>query len=173
MLEINPIDIVREEIGFAVDERRDVNIERIISKMGIALNKKANLHDDISGQISKRPNGLYEISINKNDGYFRRRFTMAHECGHYVFHKALIGNGVDDNKAYRSAPYGEFRNEQITQKHETEANQFAANVLMPGELIDAIKSDLGINDSISPSELEELSRRLKVSQPALKIRLKI
>ena len=66
-----------------------VNIEGIIRSLGVELDKKAELDDDISGQIEKLPDGSYKISVNKNDHYFRQRFTMAHELGHFK-HRHVI-----------------------------------------------------------------------------------
>jgi len=141
-----------------------VNIEGIIRSLGVELDKKAELDDDISGQIEKLPDGSYKISVNKNDHYFRQRFTMAHELGHFLFHRSLIGDGVDDNKAYRSTSQGRFYNTNMTGKHETQANQFAASVLMPEPLVSKLHDEFGGN-------LEELSKNLQASKQAIKIRL--
>lgn len=141
-----------------------VNIEGIIRSLGIELDKKAELDNDISGQIEKLPDGSYKISANKVDHYFRQRFTMAHELAHFLFHRSLIGDGVDDNKAYRSTSQGRFYNTSITGKHETQANQFAASVLMPESLINKLRDEFGDN-------LDVLSKKLQVSKQAIKIRL--
>ncbi|MBW6416439.1 ImmA/IrrE family metallo-endopeptidase [Celeribacter sp. PS-C1] len=140
-----------------------VNIEAIIRSMGIALNKKADLDDQISGQLKRLPANKFEISANKSDHYFRQRFTMAHELGHYLLHAHLIGEGVDDSVAYRSEPFGEFYNEMISATEETEANQFAARLLMPkSKIIECV----GVGDSIS-----ELAKKFQVSKQAMNIRL--
>ena len=141
-----------------------VNIEGIIRSLGIELDKKAELDNDISGQIEKLPDGSYKISVNKADHYFRQRFTMAHELAHFLFHRSLIGDGVDDNKAYRSTSTGKFYNTNITSKHETQANQFAASVLMPESLVNKLHDEFGGN-------LDELSKKLQASKQAISIRL--
>lgn len=141
-----------------------VNIEGIIRSLGIELDKKAELDDSISGQIEKLSTGAYKISVNKNDHYFRQRFTMAHELAHFLFHRSLIGDGVDDNKAYRSTSEGRFYNTNITGKHETQANQFAASVLMPESLIIELRDEFG-------DDLDGLSNKLQVSKQAISIRL--
>lgn len=88
---------------------------------------------------------------------------MAHELGHYLLHAHLIGEGVDDSVAYRSEPFGEFYNEMISATEETEANQFAARLLMPkSKIIECV----GVGDSIS-----ELAKKFQVSKQAMNIRL--
>jgi len=143
---------------------RPVNIEAVIRALGIELDKKANLNSAIAGQIQKLSDGKYKISVNKAEHYFRQRFTMAHELGHYIFHRPLIGDGVDDDKLYRSTEAGDFYNTKIQQYHETEANKFAASILMPAPLV---KKDWDENP-----DLKYLANLWQVSPSAMKIRLK-
>jgi hypothetical protein len=152
-------EIIREH-----QKEAPINIEGIIRKLDIQLDKKAELDEHISGQIQKLPSGGYKISTNIKNHYFRQRFTMAHELGHYLFHINMIGDGVDDDMMFRSTPEGEFYNQSITQNEETEANQFAASVLMPKSLI----SELQNNGIITSAEL---AKKLQVSESAMKIRL--
>lgn len=140
-----------------------VNIEAIIRSMNIDLDKKAELDSEIAGQLEKLEPGRYKISANKADHYYRQRFTMAHELGHYMLHAHLIGDGVDDSKAYRSTPDGRFFNENIDSREETEANAFAAKLLMPkSKILEA--AQIGCN-------VRDLAKIFQVSQAAMNIRL--
>jgi len=112
-----------------------INIEGLIEELGLSLVRKAHLDPEISGQIESLPDGKYQISANANDSYFRRRFTMAHELSHFLLHRDLIGDGVDDTPAYRSTDAGKFYNQKILPRHETEANKLAARILMPADLV--------------------------------------
>ena len=113
-------------------------------------------------------NGRYKISIQSKDHYYRKRFTMAHELAHFLFHSDKIENGINDNKMYRSTPAGDLYNNQIGVEEEIEANKFAAAVLMPEKFLkNEIKNVQEVNDSF----LEKLSRKLQVSKAALKIRI--
>lgn len=141
-----------------------VNIEAIIRELGIKLNKKADLDEHISGQIQRLTNDQYQISTNKTNHYFRQRFTMAHELGHYLLHRNMIGDGVDDNMMFRSTIEGSFYNKNITSTEETEANQFAASVLMPAKLIKKLQNE-GVKTT------SELAKKLLSSEAAMKIRL--
>jgi Zn-dependent peptidase ImmA (M78 family) len=121
------------------------------------------LSDDISGWIEPLKNGSYRIVINSNHPPTRQRFTAAHEIGHYIYHRDLIGAGVDDTRAYRSTK-NKFNNKSITVQHERQANRFAANLLMPREKI----IDLLAQGQNNPSELAKICG---VSEQAMKIRL--
>ena len=140
-----------------------VNIEGLIEALGIKLERKGNLHPEIAGQIEAEGSG-YKISVNRNDSYFRRRFTMAHELAHFLLHSDLIGTGVDDTVAYRSTNIGEFHNTKITSRHEAEANRMAAYILMPPKLVRAVHSEVG-------GDLAKLAMRFQVSKEAMGYRL--
>jgi hypothetical protein len=89
----------------------------------------------------------------------RRRFTIAHEIGHWVLH---VSNGnvcacrpdevVDDHRARK------------LRKAEAEANDFAAELLMPEPLVTEYCKRLGAN-------IVALAEDFDVSVPALKLRL--
>ena len=142
-----------------------VNIEGIIRSLGVSVDKKAKLDKEISGQIERLENQQYKISVNSKDHYFRQRFTLAHELGHYLLHSHLIGQGLDDDKAYRSVPDGKFYNQNIGSREETEANSFAARLLMP-------KSKLMI-EARPGREISDLAKAFQVSPAAMKIRLTV
>lgn len=56
----------------------------------------------------------------------KKRFVLAHELGHYEMHKDLLTIHADDHKSLSDW----YRNG----RHEIEANQFAAELLMPEDL---------------------------------------
>jgi Zn-dependent peptidase ImmA (M78 family) len=140
-----------------------VNIEAMINSFGIELVRKATLHEKIAGQIEKNGD-KYIISANKNDNYFRRRFTMAHELAHYLLHRGLIGEGIDDTKAYRSLDVGKFYNTSIKEEHEREANRLAAQLLMPEKIIRQYVST-------NSGDSSDLAAMLQVSREALEYQL--
>lgn len=140
-----------------------VNVEAIISGLGIELDKKAILDTRISGELSKSPEGHFRISVNGSEHYYRKRFTMAHELGHFLLHADLIGNGVDDNKAYRSSDAGNYYNLKIKPSHEAEANAFAAKILMPKAILQ--------RHAVVGASVDELAKQFQVSKQAMEIRL--
>jgi hypothetical protein len=96
------------------------------------------MDDDTSGWIERKPDGSYEVSINALHPLTRQRFTAAHELGHYLYHRDLLGAGVGDTRAYR-AVNSPRPNPNIRPVHERQANSFAANLLMPRDLIPAAR----------------------------------
>lgn len=149
-----------------IDEYRShlpVDINGLIENLNVTFEESKDLDSEISGEIERLSSDKFVIRVNARHAETRKRFTAAHELGHYILHRALIGKGVDDNKAYRSEKGGNFHNTNITQRHETEANQFAAVVLMPSNLV---RSEFAQNPSV-----EALAYRFGVSQQAMRIRL--
>lgn len=144
--------------------RAPVNVEGLIRELGLYLDKKGELQPDISGQIEPSPNGSYKITVNKSDHHYRQRFTMAHELGHYLFHRDAIGAGIDDDRMYRSTASGNFYNTIISREQETQANQFAANLLMPAPLVLKAWEERG-------RDLKAVANLFQVSPAALRIRL--
>lgn len=137
-----------------------VDVYKLAEALGIVVVEKS-LIDDISGSIEKSDDS-YTITINSDHSENRKRFTVAHELGHFILHDDLIGDGIEDRKAYRS--YDGRGNRDITQHHETQANKVAASLLMPLSLISKLKED-GIT---APSAL---ATKLGVSNQAMTIRL--
>ena len=140
-----------------------VNVEQIIRDLGIELDKKAELDPEVSGQLERLEDGLYKVSTNKAEHYFRQRFSMAHELGHYLLHLDLVGDGVDDTKMYRSELKGNFHNSKISRAHETEANKFAAKLLTPKHLVDALWE--------TDQNVKSLAAKFQISVRAMEIRL--
>jgi Zn-dependent peptidase ImmA (M78 family) len=136
-----------------------VPIERIISEIGLRLDREL-LDDDVSGFIERLSDGSYRIVVNALHPQTRQRFTAAHELGHYIYHRDLLGDGVGDNRAYRAEGTGRT-NANIRPLHERQANSFAANVLMPRHML---------TDVFGQSTLD-LANSFGVSQEAMRIRL--
>jgi Zn-dependent peptidase ImmA (M78 family) len=140
-----------------------VNLDDLCHDLGITVHQ-AWLDDDISGELVPVSGGRFLINVNAKHPQTRQRFTIAHELGHFVYHRDLIGTGIDDDRAYRSTDAGRYHNTAIGPKEETEANRFAASLLMPSHLIQRLENE----GKYTP---EEKAKALKVSVPAMRIRL--
>lgn len=103
-----------------------------------------------SGRCVITDEGSRIIIVNPSDSLNRQRFTVAHELGHALLHK----EGVHERSDVRLTSY---------KKHETEANKFAAALLMPSDQV-LTAVNLGKN-------LKELAELFGVSQTAMRIRL--
>lgn len=138
-----------------------IDVEGICRELGIEI-----VNIDMS-EIEKNENGreisgillleknkkIIKIYTNKKDNYGRRRFTIAHELGHYILHCANI---YDDLLiSYR----------RDTTEKEREANRFSAELLMPEEYVKEQHSKLKYKSHLI------LSILFRVSDPAMDIRL--
>jgi hypothetical protein len=139
-----------------------VDVNGIVIALGVGQ-ERAFLPPSISGMIEKRGNS-YLITVSAGDPITRQRFTTAHELGHYMLHRDRIGDGIADDRAYRSTSSGKYHNTRIGPREETQANTFATSVLMPYELIEKLKAE-GIG---APGDL---AKKLLVSEQAMCIRL--
>jgi Zn-dependent peptidase ImmA (M78 family) len=122
-----------------------------------------DVDDDVSGLLLCE-NGVSTIVINRQHPPNRQRFTLAHECGHLYLH-ADRGDRlwVDKTLFFRdaSSSTGDHR-------AEIEANQFAAGLLMPGELVlSAFEPD----HEFTEADVVRLALRFEVSERAMTVRL--
>lgn len=122
------------------------------------------LGDDVAGFLVMTESQPI-ITINQGNYKTRKRFTIAHEIGHFILHSKEQPFFVD------KAPRVMYRNEASSTGEilkEREANAFAAALLMPKELLeDEIKN--APND-ISQA-IEFLADKFKVSENAMSFRL--
>ena len=153
MTAIDPIQVIAKHW-----DKTPVPIDAIIAEIGLPLSYEP-LDDNISGYI-ERTDGSYKIVVNSNHAHTRRRFTAAHELGHYIFHRDLLGEGVGDNRAYRTEGT-KLANANIRPLHERQANSFAANVLMPRHRLSVLGNE--------PTAM--LATMFEVSKEAMRIRL--
>jgi Zn-dependent peptidase ImmA (M78 family) len=104
------------------------------------------------------------ITVNSDEGPQRRRFTAAHELGHYILHRDLIDGKQHLDRLYSNGgnnnPYA-----PLAPSHEIQANKFAADILMPAGPLRAQYDRIADN-------VADLARLCEVSLPAMKIRLK-
>jgi Zn-dependent peptidase ImmA (M78 family) len=140
-----------------------VNLEQLCTRIGVEL-EKTSLDENISGMLEKVNDTEYKITVNTNKSLGHQRFTIAHEIGHLVMHRHLIGEGLDD-RAYRSTTVGKYDNSKITNTHEAEANKFAASLLLPKDLVLKAVIEYG------KENIEALKDHFQVSSRAMEIRL--
>jgi Zn-dependent peptidase ImmA (M78 family) len=115
---------------------------------------------------AKSASGCYEVGGDMptiryvtSEPPVRQRFTVAHELGHHV-----LGHARGSEMVFRDAPSNFSR--RALDSREREANQFAAEVLMPELALRYYVFDQGITD------LAELARKMHVSQVAMQFRLR-
>jgi len=110
---------------------------------------------EMSGLLVKDKE-LKAIGINQNQHPHRQRFSIAHEIGHYKLNHTdelfidLFGLDYTDHKP-------------ANPNFEQEANQFAAELLIPYDMI--------IRDTKQTKDVKTLAKKYDVSEQAMLIRL--
>lgn len=110
------------EIAKKYNDEFPVNPIAIATRNGIKVYEK-ELKDTIDGGIVKRINGQYEIYVNSNMSLARKRFTIAHELGHYFLHQSQQKEGT-------IVDYRDYDSSIGVSQREIAANNFAAALLM-------------------------------------------
>lgn len=146
-----------EKIVQKYQKKPPIRVFDLARALGIKVFKAHDWENDVSGLIKKKWDGNYVIMTNAKHPTVRRRFTVAHEIAHFALHRDLVGDGIADDALYRSGLGGSI---------ERQANNYAANLLMPWHLITS-ELEKGINS------IEELAEKFKVSKTAMSIRLGI
>lgn len=108
----------------------------IAGRLGVKA-YSANLDRNISGMLVKKPGEDPEIYVHVSDSPNRRRFTCAHELGHYVKRSAT------GDVEWEYVEHRDLLTAQGSDPEEIYANQFAASLLMPREKVDALHETLG------------------------------
>lgn len=143
-----------------------VDVFKLASDLGIRVVAKA-LPDEMSGAIERRDDG-WVIVVNKDHSENRKRFTVAHEIGHFVLHYRDLGNGTNDTKRYRADEREGAYENWIDIEHEREANGFATGILMPVQLVRRqYRAMEGLNDIP-----ERMAPLFGVSEAAMRYRIK-
>ncbi len=144
-----------------------VPIEKIILNRGLEI-KAYDLGENVSVVLVIN-NGKGTIGYNPRESKVRKRFTLAHELGHYEVHREDIDNGIFIDKGFKV----EFRNQASSTGEvlkEQEANAFAAALLMPEKLLrKEIKNhDFDMSEDTS---VKELAKLFNVSMIAMTYRI--
>jgi len=132
-------------------EKPPVPIEKIPEKFGLEV-VEFPFHNNVSGLL-KKEQGV--IGVNQGHHPVRKRFTIAHELGHFLLgHEMGKDELVDDSF---NMPYPQER----------EANIFASLILMPTDWVKKSVKENGMNDSL----IETLAKEYVVSKQSATIRL--
>ena len=142
-----------------------VKVEELVRAQGLTI-MPYPLEDDVSG-ILVIENGKAVIGYNRSESRVRRRFTIAHEFGHYTLHKDISTLFVD--KMFRASKEHPAYNSQ-TVKYEQEANVFAAALLMPESLVRKEAATVSV-DLGSEIGMKQLAKKFDVSSAAMYFRL--
>lgn len=145
-----------------------IDIKSIIENHNIKIDE-IELEDDDSGRYLKEES---RIIINKKHSENRQRFTLAHEFSHHI---------LGHDSSHRSNNADNYLHDYGLLSKERDANNLAANLIMPKVMIVALyekfleDNDLSLSKTLNYRQKEDLynyiSRKLKVSKSAVGYRL--
>ena len=150
--------------------RYPVRVERIAKVHGIKVRYEP-LDDELSGMIFINDNQAV-IGVNAHHSPNRQRYTIAHELGHYFLHEDILREGAHVDTVItmlnrdRDTALG-------TVNIEIEANQFAAELLMPRHMIENYLRAEGLGSAAISDDavVGTMAQAFKVSTAAMAIRL--
>lgn len=128
----------------------------IAQKLGIKA-YAAGLDEGISGMLVKRAGEDPEIYVHASDSPNRRRFTCAHELGHYYKR-----SGTGDTE-WEYVEHRDLLTSAGNDPEEIYANKFAASLLMPREEVERRCNE--------GHALPSLAYEFGVSEDAMRFRL--
>ena len=153
VLSINDILKKAHDLNIETDP---LDIKSVVKNIFNIEIKEDKFDKGVSGFL-ERIGGKWCIFVNKYESELRKRFTIAHELGHFIKHRyryMISGSSIPDLIFFRDNTV------DLTEK---EANDFAAELLMPKDVfIEKIKS--GCNT------LDKLSEAFQLSTSAVKYR---
>ncbi len=126
-----------------------------VDLLGLTVDENDDL--DISGMLVPSDHQIWLNGREARQSSGRRRFTLAHELGHWV---CQYEQGHVEPRYCRSDEIGVG----VGRRLEREANTFAAQLLMPEVVLRREAAELKLN-------LHALARLFEVSVPAMKVRL--
>jgi Zn-dependent peptidase ImmA (M78 family) len=143
-------------------------VEKIAKALGAEV-RFAPFDEELSGMIYVKE-GVPIIGVNSLHHPNRQRFTIAHELGHLELHREMITSNVHVDKEF-PALMRDTKSSTGTEQIEIEANQFAAELLMPRLMIDQVLAgkQFDIDDD---RPIEELAKKFRVSKQALEYRIR-
>jgi len=142
-------DKVRKIIEKIGAKEAPIQVEDVAKLFSIKILPYDDFPESISGMIVQESTGVL-IGVNSKHAKVRQRFTVAHELGHFL-------SGHDDLKIVDDL----YDKDTVKER---EANEFAAELLMP---YDILKTDVQKGGMDIPA----LSKKYFVSEQAMSIRL--
>jgi Zn-dependent peptidase ImmA (M78 family) len=140
-----------------------IDVVKIARHLGVKIYAE-ELPEDISGILDVRNDPV--ILINKDHAPHRRRFSIAHELGHFQLHH-LMGIIHVDKKSY----YRDSKSAEGLDDIEIAANKFAAELLIPEAMI---RSELEKHDDFIDMDedmVAEMAKKFNVSTTAIGFRI--
>ena len=143
-----------------------IPLEKIVKKYNATIIERTDFGDDLCGMIIKQ-DGKFVIGVNKNHPATRQRFTIAHEIGHMLMHSEIIDK-VHIDKTFNYSLKRDGRSKIGEDRMEIQANQFAAELLMPSKFL---QKELESGYVDFENGFEAIAKKYGVSVQAMSIKM--
>jgi Zn-dependent peptidase ImmA (M78 family) len=145
-----------------------IDVKSIATALGLKILYE-ELPEEVSGLLVTGPSGNF-IIVQKSDSEHRKRFTIAHEIAHFSLgHRFVKGEHVHVDRGHYVSQRSPRSSTGLDPK-EVEANQFAASLLMPSQLIEKAIARLRAQPLLD-HHISSLATSFNVSEQAMTIRL--
>jgi Zn-dependent peptidase ImmA (M78 family) len=140
-----------------------IPVEDVARSLGADVVYQA-FEGDVSGMVYRDRNEKL-VGVNSSHAPNRQRFTVAHEVGHLVLHEGtpVFVDSFEGRINWRDG---------ASAAEESEANAFAAELLMPRAFVGREVEKALQDRSLSPAQLiADMAKAFKVSQESMRYRL--
>ena len=134
--------------------RFPINLGEVLEYCGLTLKEGDFKDEDLAGALARASKTIY---VAEDDTPWRKNFTIAHELGHFKLHE-----DVATDLFYRHQVKQLMSTD--ADERETQANWFAASLLMPEKPLKELWKTF--------KDVDTLSRIFGVSRSAMRYRLK-
>lgn len=141
-----------------------VDVTKVAEHYGLLI-REQELEDAVSGMLLVKDKRAV-IGVNRNHHPNRRRFTVAHEVGHYLMHTGESQVFIENLSLYRDE-----LSKSGTDVREIEANAFAAELLMPSNALRKAVGAQMIDAFYDETIIRQLALEFGVSAQAMTVRL--
>ena len=117
--------------------RLPIDLNRIAGHFGLKIKQGKFQDPEIEGALDR---SIGTVFLSEEDTFEEKNFTLAHEIGHYKLHEEL------ERDIFTMHQLNDLLERQGKDQREDQADQFAASLMMPKELVmllwDATSKDI-------------------------------
>jgi Zn-dependent peptidase ImmA (M78 family) len=156
---------LKKKILQLTDDRYKVDIIGLAQDLGLKVFLAEDGKNEFNAEIvHSADTDQFKILVNAYHPYTRRRFSVAHEIAHFILHRDQI---IADKKIGRSPK------DDSNRRIEQEADELAAEILMPEVLVQRYMKEIGVDKStpMDANAIKQIAETFAVSPAMATIRL--
>lgn len=119
--------ILKEVFGDLNTVKLPINLNKIAEHYHLKIKQGIFANDQIEGAFDRPSETIF---LSEEDDFEKKNFTLAHELGHYKLHTEL------ERDVFTMHQLDDLLERQGKDTREDQADQFAASLLMPKQLVE-------------------------------------